>query len=154
MLTIAFCLVFATILCWVFANLPGPKSISMERYFENEFAVFWISEKILFFNYKPNVVIDLLSAQQIVADRIEIQDGRAYPVLCDIRGIIDSDKAARNYLAQHGSILAKAVGIIASDQKSVSFFMISFYMKISRPQIPTKVFTDRSSALEFLKPFV
>lgn len=126
----------------------------MERYFENKFAIFWISDKILFFDYKPNVVIDLLSAQQIVADRIAIQEGKAYPVLCDIRGIIDSDKAARNYLAQHGSILAKAVGIIAADQKSLSFLMISFYMKISRPQIPTKVFTNRVSALEFLKPFV
>jgi hypothetical protein len=126
----------------------------MERYFENKFAIFWINDKILFFDYKPNVVIDLLSAQQIVADRIAIQEGKAYPILCDIRGIIDSDKAARNYLAQHGSILTKAVGIVAADQKSLSFLMISFYMKISRPQIPTKVFTNRSAALEFLKPFV
>lgn len=124
----------------------------MDGYFENEFAVFWISEKILFFEYKPDVVIDLVAAQRVVADRIQMQKEKAYPVLCDIRGIGDSDKAARDYLAQHGSVLTKAVGIVA--HRSMSILMISFYLKISKPQVPTSVFTEKSAALEFLKTFV
>jgi hypothetical protein len=124
----------------------------MEGYFENEFAIFWINENILFFEYKPDVVINLVSAKRIVADRIYMQNEKAYPVLCDIRGIADSDKAARDYLAQHGSILTKAVSILAN--RSVSILMISFYLKISKPQVSTRVFTDKSAALEFLKAFV
>lgn len=124
----------------------------MDGYFENEFAVFWISESILFFEYKPDVVINLASAQRVVADRIQIQNEKAYPVLCDIRSIADSDKAARDYLAQHGSVLTKAVSILA--HRSVSILMISFYLKISKPQVPTKIFTDKSAALEFLKAFI
>ncbi|SHN12005.1 hypothetical protein SAMN05216269_11419 [Flavobacterium xinjiangense] len=124
----------------------------MDGYFENEFAIFWISESILFFEYKPDVVIDLVAAQRIVADRIQMQKEKAYPVLCDIRGIADSDKAARDYLAQHGSVLAKAVSILV--HQSVSILMISFYLKISKPQVPTRIFTDKSDALEFLKAFI
>ena len=124
----------------------------MDDYFENEFALFWISESILFFEYKPDVVINLVAAQRIVADRMQMQNEKAYPVLCDIRGIADSDKAARDYLAQHGSIMTKAVSILANQR--VSIVMISFYLKISKPQVPTKVFTDKTKALEFLKTFV
>jgi hypothetical protein len=143
-----------TILRKVITNLAGrnKRLEAMEGYFENEFAVFWISENILFFEYKSNVVINLVSAKRIVADRIYMQNEKAYPVLCDIRGIADSDKAARDYLAQHGSVLAKAVSILAN--RSVSILMISFYLKISKPQVPTRVFNDKSAALEFLKAFV
>ena len=98
------------------------------------------------------MVINLVAAQRIVTDRIQMQNGKAYPVLCDIRGIADSDKAARDYLAQHGSIMTKAVSILANQR--VSIVMISFYLKISKPQVPTKVFTDKTQALEFLKTFI
>ncbi|MBA4155310.1 hypothetical protein [Flavobacterium sp.] len=124
------------------------------NHYENEFAIFWIENNILLFEYKFNVIIDLLAAQQIVADRIQVQNGKAYPILCDISGIVDSDKAARDYLAQHGSMLTKAVAIVVADQKILSFLMITFYLKISKPQVPTKLFTDKMAALEFLKTFV
>lgn len=125
-----------------------------EYMYENKFAIFWIENNILFFEYKSNVIIDLLGAEQIVADRIQIQNGIAYPILCDMRGIIDSDKAARDYLAQHGSVLTKAVAIVVTNHKSISFLMITFYLKISKPQVPTKLFTDKTTALDFLKTFV
>ncbi|WP_244273254.1 DUF7793 family protein [Flavobacterium sinopsychrotolerans] len=136
------------------ANLPdcNKRSEAMEDHFENEFALFWISGNILFFEYKPGVVINLAAAQRIVADRMQMQKEKVYPVLCDVRGIADSDKAARDYLAQYGSVLTKAVSILAN--QTISIVMISFYLKISKPQVPTKVFSDKAKALEFLKAFV
>ncbi|MHB1148607.1 MAG: DUF7793 family protein, partial [Lutibacter sp.] len=73
--------------------------------FENEYAKFWIKDQILFFEYKTDLVIDLAAAQRIVADRIQFQHEVAYPIFCDIRGVVDFDKAARDYLAQSGSVL-------------------------------------------------
>jgi len=67
--------------------------------FENEYAKFWIRDQILFFEYKPDLVIDLAAAQRIVADRIKFQNEVAYPIFCDIRGVIDFDKAARLFSA-------------------------------------------------------
>ena len=121
------------------------------NYYENEYAQFWIKDDILFFEYRPNVVIDLTIAHRIVADRIQMQNEKSYPVLCDIRGVVDSDKAARDYLAQSGSVLAKAVSIVTN--QSVSLIMTSFYLKICKPSVPTKIFTDDSSALAFLEAY-
>jgi hypothetical protein len=121
------------------------------NYYENEYAQFWITDGILYFKYRPNVVIDLTVAHRIVADRIQMQNEKSYPILCDIRGVVDSDKAARDYLAQSGSVLAKAVGIVTNE--SVSLIMTSFYLKICKPSVPTTIFTDESLALAFLETY-
>ena len=120
-------------------------------YFQNDFAEFWIEENILFFIYKPNVTINLQGAKQIVADRLRVQKGVSYPVFCDMRGIKDSDKPARDYLAKEGSALVKAVGVFTDSP--VTRIMANFYLTISRPLVPTKMFTDKNNALEFLKPY-
>jgi hypothetical protein len=121
------------------------------NYFENEFAEFWIEENVLFFIYKPAVKLDLNAVKKIVADRLKVQDGNAYPVFCDMRGIKDSDKPARDYLAKEGSSMVKAVGVLTDSP--VTKIMLNFYLTISRPLVPTKMFTDKNQALEFLKAF-
>ncbi|TRX32985.1 hypothetical protein FNW52_16140 [Flavobacterium sp. ZT3R18] len=123
----------------------------IDNYHENEFALFWIQNDILYFEYKPNVVINLKAAQLVVADRILVQNEKAYPVFCDIRGIVDSDKAARDYLAQSGSVLTKAVSLIGND--TVLLSIMSFYITINKPRVPTKVFTEELAALAFLETF-
>lgn len=86
----------------------------MDEYFENEFARFWISEGILFLEYKPSVVINFQAAMRVVEDRIQIQKNKSYPVLCDIRNIIDVDREGRYYLADYGSVLIKVLGLVTS----------------------------------------
>jgi hypothetical protein len=123
----------------------------IDNYHENEFALFWIQNDILYFEYKPNVVINLKAAQLVVADRILVQNEKAYPVLCDIRGIMDSDKAARDYLAKSGSVLTKAVSLIGND--TVLLSIMSFYITINKPRVPTKFFTEELAALAFLEMY-
>lgn len=120
--------------------------------FENEYAKFWIRDQILFFEYKTDLVIGLAAAQKIVADRIQFQNEIAYPIFCDIRGVIDFDKAARDYLAQSGSVLTKAVGFLV--HQKVSLAITSFYVKISKPTVPTQVFDDKATALAFLSKYI
>jgi hypothetical protein len=121
-------------------------------YFENDFAEFWIEENVLFFIYKPGISINLEAAKRIVADRKKVQNGIEYPVFCDMRGIKDSDKPARDFLAKEGSSMVKAVGVLTDSP--VTKIMLNFYLTISRPLVPTKMFTDKNNALEFLKSFL
>lgn len=121
------------------------------NYFENKYAEFWVEEDVLFFIYKPGVEINLDGAKQIVADRLNVQKGVSYPVFCDIRGIKDSDKPARDYLAKEGSSLVNGVAVLTDSP--VTKIMANFYLTISRPIVPTKMFTDKNLALEFLKAF-
>lgn len=98
--------------------------------------------------YKPNVSIDLPAAVQIVRDRLELQEGLAFRVLCDIRGIHEVDKSARDYLAIEGSVLVTSVAFMV--EPTVSKVISEFFLRISNPPIPSKTFTDLKDAREFL----
>lgn len=126
--------------------------IAAHDFYENDFAQFWIAEGILFFKYKPNTVINYAVAQRVVADRIQFQNERSFPVLCDVRGVVTADKAGRDYLAQSGSILATAVGLLVSEK--VLFTIGTFYLQISKPSVPTQLFENEAAALEYLKNFL
>lgn len=120
--------------------------------FENQNAKFWIDGGILFFVYKPNTVIDLDVAMRVVADRVLLQNERYFPVFCDIRGITSTDKAGRDYLARSGSVFTKAVALIVNEHLSMT--MSTFYLEISRPSVPTKIFSLEQEALDYLKEFL
>jgi hypothetical protein len=119
------------------------------KYFENQFAEYWVEDGVLFFIYKPGTNMNLEAARQVVKDRLEVQNGKSYPVFCDMRGVRDSDKPARDYLAKEGSSLVRAVAVLTDSP--VTKIMLNFYLTISKPLIPTKMFTDRSQALQYLK---
>lgn len=123
-----------------------------KEFFENKFAKFWISDQILFFEYKPGVIIDLAAAQRIVADRIYFQNEISYPIFCDVRGIVQIDKAARDYLAQSGSVLTKAVSFLA--HQNVLKAIATFYVTINKPAVPSQLFNDKTEAIEFLSNYI
>lgn len=126
--------------------------IAAHDFYENDYAQFWIADGILFFNYKPDVSIDLQVAQHVVTDRIRFQNEKSYPILCDVRGLVTADKAARDYLAHSGSILADAVGLVVHEK--VLFTISTFYLQISKPVVPTQIFTSERDALVYLRSFV
>jgi len=126
--------------------------IAAHDFYENEYAQFWIADGILIFEYKPNTILGLEVAQNVVADRIHFQNEKPFPVLCDVRGIVNTDKSGRDYLAQSGSVLTKAVALLVNQK--VSLTISNFYLRISKPSVPTQLFTDQEEALAYLKQFV
>ena len=121
----------------------------MRPYSENEFAEFWIEDDILHFVYKKDVDIDLKAAKKIVDDRIALQNGVSYPAFCDFRGANSTTNDARDYLANEGSSFLQGVAILMSSP--IPKIIDNFYMVINKPRVPTRVFTDKESALNFLK---
>lgn len=121
------------------------------KYFENHIAKIWIEDGILFFEYKPGTSITLEVAKKIVETRLEVQGSKAYPVFCDIRGITSSTKTARDYLANEGSILVKAMSALSLEP--VSSGIVDFYIQTNKPRIPSRIFTNKYLALKFLEPF-
>lgn len=126
--------------------------IAAHDFYENEYALFWVENGILFFEYKPNLTLNLNVAKRVVADRIQFQNEKSYPVLCDIRGVIDTDKSGRDYLAHSGSLLTKAVGLIV--HQKVSLTISNFYLQISKPTVPTQLFTNKEEAILYLKKYL
>ena len=118
---------------------------------ESEYAQFWIENEILFFVYKKGIVIDRSVAIKIVEDRLLLQQGKAFSNFSDIRGVKSIDKAARNYLAVEGSVLIKATALLVDSPLADA--LSKFYLKASKPTIPTRVFTDEAAALAFLETY-
>jgi hypothetical protein len=125
--------------------------IAAHDFYENAFAKFWISDEVLFFQYKSNTIIDLKVAQLVVTDRVHFQRERAYPILCDLRGLVTSDKAGRDYLAQFGSVLAIAVGLVVNESHLVA--ISNFYLEVNKPVVPTQIFSTDIDALQYLQDF-
>lgn len=118
----------------------------------NDFARFYIKEGILHFIYNDDVQLDLSAAKLIVEDRLRLQNNVSFPVLCDIRGLKGADKAARDFLANEGSILTIGVGLIV-DSPALKI-MTNFYMLVNKPKVPTKVFRTELEAIDYLKTLV
>lgn len=119
---------------------------------QGKFSDFWMYNGILYFVYHSIPLLDHYMAKSIVQERLEFQQGRYYPVLCDTSGIQDATKLARDYLALEGSTLTKAVAIV--DHRSVAKSMLELYLKRNRPLVPTAVFSDNIAAQKFLHPYI
>lgn len=123
----------------------------MYDHYENDFAKFWIDDGILFYVYKPYSIITLDAAKQIVVGRLILQGEQTLPAFCDIRGIKSTEKSAREYLANEGSVLSSAKAFLV--EPLYSQMMINFYIKTSKPIIPVKVFTKKKEAIDFLNHY-
>lgn len=119
---------------------------------ENKYASFWIEKGILYFHYKEGVEIQLPIAIQIVKDRLRLHRGRAYPVLCDMDGIIDIDLDSRRYFAEEGSILIKAVALVSFTP--LSHLISKAYIAGNSPPIPTGIFQMKEEAIRFLSEYI
>ena len=116
---------------------------------ENSYCRYWLQEGILFVFTKPIVFLDLAIARLIVADRIRVQGDDSFLIFCDSRGVRDSSKDARDFLALDGSLLVEAVAIY--DDRRVMGTVSSYYLMRSRPLVPTEFFNDRQEGIDFLR---
>jgi hypothetical protein len=119
----------------------------MNAVYENETVKIWIEENIVNGIYKSKN-IDLNTAKQIIADRLKICQGKTYPLLADIRNVQSFTKEARDYIATHGTELVSATAILTDSP--VNKIIGNFYLTISKPQIPTKLFTNKADAEKWL----
>ncbi len=124
----------------------------MLKFYENEFVKYHFTNGVLHIVYKNDVSIDLNAGMQIVEDRLKMHQDRFLPVLCDIRGIKEVNKSARDYLAFEGSVLIKAVAFIV--ENPVSQMLSKYYIKTCKPPVPNQSFTNIDDALNFLNNFL
>jgi hypothetical protein len=96
---------------------------------------------------------DLQLVQQLVEDRKKAFDGLLYPVIANVISVKSSTKAARDFFASEKGcegIIAAAVII----NSPVGSMIGNFYLRISRPLRPSKLFTDETEAKKWLAQFV
>ncbi len=75
---------------------------------------------------------------------------RKYGFLVDSRRIKKFDTDARVYAQKHSPLFSDKYAIIIS--LGVSSFLANIFLHLNRPTIPTKTFTTKESAIDWLKP--
>lgn len=122
--------------------------LAMKKSHENRYAIYLLTDGLLHIIYKRDRCIDLKAAQLIVRDRMTLQNGRKMPVFCDIREVRRVNKPARDYLALEGSQWITALAFLIDPP--VTDVISSIYLGTHAQAIPTRAFTKKSEALEFL----
>lgn len=121
----------------------------MMAHIDNRYFWIGIDNGILFFTYKNGIVIDLPAAIGTVGQRLSVQNGKKYPILCDVSGVGYIERSARIYLSQQGLLLVKALALV-SDSRSTTA-ITQFYMSFNTGTVPVRMFTDKDAAVRFLR---
>lgn len=117
-------------------------------YIDNDHFSMRIREGILDLRFKEGTHIDLAMAIRLVSERLLLQNGKAYPILCDVSHLFSIAQPARNYISKEGSALVKALSLLALSELSAE--MAHFFLQTQPPRCPARVFRDRADALAFL----
>lgn len=117
----------------------------------NEYVKIWVKDGILHGIYTVKE-LDLEVAKICLDLRYAVNQGVSYPSLVDIRSIKSTTKAARDLLAsEQGYRYIKTCSLIIDS--SVNKYIGNFFLKISKPVAPTRLFTDEVKALDWLMQF-
>jgi hypothetical protein len=112
----------------------------------------WISNGILFMEYKPRLVMNVDIAKQIVHDRLKVSNGVARPVLLDARNFVSIDRATMKYYKTKEVVecVTSAAFLTGS---ALSSLAVNIFLTLERPRVPTKLFTDKEKALKWLEKY-
>jgi hypothetical protein len=129
-----------------------PIPIPGSNRWETRFAIAEIKNGMLFITYKKGISITLEDAKEMIKNRLLFTQNVSYPMLVQDEGISFIAKEARDFMSKEGT-----EGVIAGAfvLKSVySTFLINFYLSVTRPKVPNRMFTDPTKALEWLEQFL
>src|SRR5690606_31283305 len=120
---------------------------------ENEYAVYEMIGKVLHIRFKKMDRLDILAAESIVDGRMSYQMDQYLPILCDVREVRFVDTLAREYFSRMGSLFIKVLAFLAEpgiNDVLGELYLENYYPQGAKFEFPSKVFTDRDAALEFI----
>lgn len=123
---------------------------SINNKLETPFVDFEIIDGILQLTYKEKITLEV--AKKVVENRMAFTNGKSYPILVLGIKVAIFDKEARDYLSEGDGIKGVNAGAIVGDSVFHSY-LGNFFLKVSKPKIPARLFTDKSAAIQWLKNF-
>jgi len=111
----------------------------------------WIENGILYGKYTVEH-IDLDLAKKLIALRIEKSGDSTYPVFVDVTDVKTVSKEARETLATGDGIknMSACALVVGSP---VNRLLGNFFLSVSKPGVPTRLFTSKEDALVWLSTF-
>ncbi len=120
---------------------------------ELEKAIVSFENGIIHIHLKSGQEIELSDAVFIVEAMGKLGNGKKYPILIDAGEFSSIDKEARIFSATAESnlyTLADAIAYCNIAQK----LLANFYVKYNKPLVPTRVFANKTEAVDWLRTFL
>jgi hypothetical protein len=102
--------------------------------------------------YADDIHLSLDVARLCVEARLSFYEGNSYPLLVDMKGIKSTSQRARDYLASVGIVQVKAGAFVTGS--AMNRIIGNIFLTIDKPAVPSKLFSDETSAREWLKQYV
>jgi hypothetical protein len=100
-----------------------------------------------------NAEVTLEAAKETMAAYLKIYDGKRRPLFVDTKTMKSLAREARHYYAgEEAAKVASAVAIIVGTP--VSRVLGNFYIGLSNPHLPSRLFTSEAEALAWLKGYI
>lgn len=115
---------------------------------DNEYLTIERENRILIGTIKIKEV-DLDMVKKITEYRLSVQHGTKHFLLSNIKAIKSSTKAARDYMASEEGCQGVIAAAVLIDS-AISSMIGNFFISISKPLVPTRIFTDESEAKKWL----
>ena len=113
-----------------------------------DFVTLEIKDGILFGHYK-DVEVNLEVAKSVVKSRLDYQCNHVLPAIAYINNVKSTTKEARDYLAKSGNQNITSIAIITLN--NFDKILGNFFLKVSKPNVPTKLFLNTEDALAWSK---
>lgn len=112
----------------------------------------WLpSDGVVRLVWSPPVPSGLEDAIATIDAMVKITGDRPAPLLVDTRQAGPQDRTGRlEFIRRHEVV--SAVGILV--QNPLSRMMAAFFINVSRPKAPTRVFDDEAAAVAWLKEYL
>lgn len=118
---------------------------------ENDYIRLEFKEGILHSTYKTET-ISLEVAQSVVGLRKKYMDAKRCPHLITGVNLSKISKDARDFLSSPAGTEGVAAGAMLSNSSFQAAFA-NFFLMVSKPDIPTKLFTDEKTAIAWLNQY-
>lgn len=96
--------------------------------------------------------VDLDVAKRAVEIRVVAMGDNKYPFLIRVRRLTGSTKEARDYLASEEGCRGFSAAAFCIDSV-IKNVIISLYLYLNKPVVPTRIFNDERKALEWLHTY-
>ena len=101
----------------------------------------------------PGAEVTLEDAKETMAAYLKLNKGKRMPLFVDTKTMKSLAREARHYYAgEEAAKVASAVAIIVGTP--VSRVLGNFYLGLSNPHLPSRLFTSEEEALEWLKGYL
>ena len=112
----------------------------------------WLrSDGIVQLVWAPRVTMALEDALAATEAMAQLTGGRRSPLLVDTRDAGPQDRPARTEFARRGDMVSAVALIVGTP---LSRMMGNFFLAVSKPMAPTRLFDDEASAVAWLQEFV